>query len=136
MRNPLWCTFLIHEKKNLMVPFYTFEEEVYNSSHPFCDHCRCVGSFSSSYFYFLGLVFLMFLIWVWLVLNEFFVCFLNWAWLKFASLSGSKIRTKIHYKKQKFAFLFFCLYKKQKLLFGWLSAQLKGMKVEPTQAFS
>ncbi|AES99203.2 PHD finger protein MALE meiocyte DEATH protein [Medicago truncatula] len=43
MGNPLWCTFLIHEKKNLMVPFYALEEEVYNSSHPFCDHCRCVG---------------------------------------------------------------------------------------------
>jgi len=50
MGNPLWCTFLIHEKKNLMVPFYALEEEVYNSSHPFCDHCRCVGSFSSSDF--------------------------------------------------------------------------------------
>lgn len=43
--NPLWCTLLIHEKTNLMAPFYTLEEEVYNSSHPFCDHCRCAGSF-------------------------------------------------------------------------------------------
>ncbi|PNX95928.1 PHD finger protein male meiocyte death 1-like [Trifolium pratense] len=43
MGNPLWCTFLNHEKSNLMVPFYTLEEQVYNSSHPFCDHCRCVG---------------------------------------------------------------------------------------------
>ncbi|KAL5102137.1 hypothetical protein RYX36_006464 [Vicia faba] len=41
--NPLWSTFLIHDKSNLMAPFYTLEEEVYNSSHPFCDHCRCVG---------------------------------------------------------------------------------------------
>ncbi|WJX46866.1 hypothetical protein P8452_33613 [Trifolium repens] len=37
-----------------MAPFYTLEEDVYNSSHPLCDHCRRVGSFSSFDFYFLG----------------------------------------------------------------------------------
>ncbi|XP_027333697.1 PHD finger protein MALE MEIOCYTE DEATH 1 [Abrus precatorius] len=41
--NPLWCTLLIHDKTNLMAPLYTLEEHVYHSSHPFCDHCRCVG---------------------------------------------------------------------------------------------
>jgi hypothetical protein len=61
MGNPLWCTFLNHDKTNLMAPFYTLEEDVYNSSHPFCDHCRCVGSFSSSDFYFLGFVLLVIL---------------------------------------------------------------------------
>jgi len=61
MANPIWCTFLIHEKKNLMVPFYTLEEEVYNSSHPVEEESN--GKFSSSDFYFSGLVFLVFLIW-------------------------------------------------------------------------
>ena len=37
-----------------MVPLYTIEEHVDHSSHPFCDHCRCVGSFPN--FAFLGLV--------------------------------------------------------------------------------
>ncbi|TKY56679.1 PHD finger protein MALE MEIOCYTE DEATH 1 [Spatholobus suberectus] len=41
--NPLWCTLLIHDKSNVMAPLYTVEEHVYHSSHPFCDHCRCVG---------------------------------------------------------------------------------------------
>ncbi|KAK7300663.1 hypothetical protein RJT34_11511 [Clitoria ternatea] len=41
--NPLWCTLLIHDKTNLMAPLYTVEEHVYQCSHPFCDHCRCVG---------------------------------------------------------------------------------------------
>jgi hypothetical protein len=35
--------------------------EVYNSSHPSCDHCRCVGSLSSSNLYLLGFVFLVIL---------------------------------------------------------------------------
>ncbi|ESW13928.1 hypothetical protein PHAVU_008G238400 [Phaseolus vulgaris] len=41
--NPLWCTLLIHDKSNVMAPLYTVEEHVCHSSHPFCDHCRCVG---------------------------------------------------------------------------------------------
>ncbi|XP_028784612.1 PHD finger protein MALE MEIOCYTE DEATH 1-like [Neltuma alba] len=40
---PLWTTFLIHEKSNSMTPLYTIEEDVYHSTHPFCDHCRCAG---------------------------------------------------------------------------------------------
>ncbi|XP_054795208.1 PHD finger protein MALE MEIOCYTE DEATH 1-like [Prosopis cineraria] len=40
---PLWTTFLIHEKSNCMTPLYTIEENVYHSTHPFCDHCRCAG---------------------------------------------------------------------------------------------
>ncbi|KAI4299631.1 hypothetical protein L6164_033068 [Bauhinia variegata] len=40
---PLWCTLLIHEKSSFMFPLYTVEENVYQSLHPFCDHCRCAG---------------------------------------------------------------------------------------------
>ncbi|KAK7276206.1 hypothetical protein RIF29_17342 [Crotalaria pallida] len=41
--NPLWCTLLVHNKSNLMAPLYTVEEDVYQSSHPFCDYCRSAG---------------------------------------------------------------------------------------------
>ncbi|KAG4964035.1 hypothetical protein JHK82_040703 [Glycine max] len=41
--NPLWCILLIHDNSNAMAPLYTIEEHVDHSSHPFCDHCRCVG---------------------------------------------------------------------------------------------
>ena len=69
--NPLWCTLLIHDKSNVMAPLYTVEEHVYHSSHPFCDHCRCVGSFPIS------------ISWV----SSAF-CFLKWGWLKFGFLSS------------------------------------------------
>ncbi|KAG5052914.1 hypothetical protein JHK87_005112 [Glycine soja] len=50
--NPLWCILLIHDNSYAMAPLYTIEEHVDHSSHPFCDHCRCVGSFPN--FAFLG----------------------------------------------------------------------------------
>ncbi|MED6155020.1 hypothetical protein PIB30_001702 [Stylosanthes scabra] len=41
--NPLWCTLLVSDKTNLMAPLFTLEEQVSQSSHPFCDHCRSAG---------------------------------------------------------------------------------------------
>ncbi|KAL1308275.1 hypothetical protein HN51_050209 [Arachis hypogaea] len=41
--SPLWCTLLLSDKTNVMAPLYTLEEQVCQSSHPFCDHCRCAG---------------------------------------------------------------------------------------------
>ncbi|KAK6913510.1 Zinc finger, PHD-finger [Dillenia turbinata] len=41
--NPTWCTLLIHENNGVIVPLFTIEEIVKNSSRPLCDHCRCSG---------------------------------------------------------------------------------------------
>ncbi|MED6110595.1 hypothetical protein PIB30_044515 [Stylosanthes scabra] len=41
--NPLWCTLLVSDKTNLTAPLFTLEEQVSQSSHPFCDHCRSAG---------------------------------------------------------------------------------------------
>ncbi|XP_061357149.1 PHD finger protein MALE MEIOCYTE DEATH 1-like [Gastrolobium bilobum] len=41
--NPIWRTLLIHDKTKPMVPLYTIEEDVNQSSHPFCDRCRSLG---------------------------------------------------------------------------------------------
>ncbi|XVF39173.1 hypothetical protein PTKIN_Ptkin01aG0014100 [Pterospermum kingtungense] len=38
----VWCALLVHGK-TCVVPLYTIEEDVENSSNPFCDHCRCTG---------------------------------------------------------------------------------------------
>lgn len=40
---PTWCTLLVHEARNFVVPLYTIEEEVICSPRPYCDHCRCTG---------------------------------------------------------------------------------------------
>ncbi|KAE8021934.1 hypothetical protein FH972_007781 [Carpinus fangiana] len=40
---PTWCTLLVHEARNFVVPLYTIEEEVTCSLRPYCDHCRCTG---------------------------------------------------------------------------------------------
>ena len=40
---PTWCTLLVHENRNFVVPLYTIEESVKNSLRPFCDQCRCTG---------------------------------------------------------------------------------------------
>ncbi|KAK3039344.1 hypothetical protein RJ639_028744 [Escallonia herrerae] len=40
---PVWCTFLVHEKRGFVLPLYTIEESVKRSLQPFCDHCRCAG---------------------------------------------------------------------------------------------
>lgn len=47
---PIWCTLLVIENKNFVVPLYTIEEDVKRSPNPFCDQCRCNGlaTFSSS----------------------------------------------------------------------------------------
>lgn len=45
---PVWCTLLMHEKKSIVVPFYTVQESVEESSFSFCEHCRLVGMFSCS----------------------------------------------------------------------------------------
>ena len=72
--NPLWCILLIHDNSYAMAPLYTIEEHVDHSSHPFCDHCRCVGSFPN--FAFLGLVWLLILemgllqVWVFCLIFE------------------------------------------------------------------
>ncbi|KAJ6684194.1 PHD FINGER PROTEIN MALE MEIOCYTE DEATH 1-RELATED [Salix viminalis] len=39
----IWCTFLVIESKNFVVPLYTIEEDVKKSVRPFCDLCRCNG---------------------------------------------------------------------------------------------
>ena len=41
----IWCTFLVIESKNFVVPLYTIEEDVKKSVRPFCDLCRCNGKF-------------------------------------------------------------------------------------------
>lgn len=43
--SPVWCTLLSREAKNTVIPLYTIEEDVVRSSEPYCDHCRCTGSF-------------------------------------------------------------------------------------------
>ncbi|KAK9272792.1 hypothetical protein L1049_003169 [Liquidambar formosana] len=40
---PAWCTLLVHESRNFVVPLYTIEERVKHSLHPFCDQCRSTG---------------------------------------------------------------------------------------------
>ncbi|KAK1361841.1 PHD domain-containing protein [Heracleum sosnowskyi] len=40
---PIWCTFLVHETKGLVIPLYTIEETAKNSFQPYCDQCRCTG---------------------------------------------------------------------------------------------
>ncbi|XP_049381504.1 PHD finger protein MALE MEIOCYTE DEATH 1-like [Solanum stenotomum] len=40
---PIWCTFLIHKSKGVLIPLYTIEENVKSSVRTFCDHCRCAG---------------------------------------------------------------------------------------------
>ncbi|KAL2504454.1 PHD finger protein MALE MEIOCYTE DEATH 1 [Abeliophyllum distichum] len=40
---PVWCTFLVLEKRGLVLPLYTIEENVKISAKPFCDPCRCAG---------------------------------------------------------------------------------------------
>ncbi|XP_057972662.1 PHD finger protein MALE MEIOCYTE DEATH 1 [Malania oleifera] len=40
---PTWCTLLVSETRNFVVPLYTIEESVNNSARPLCDHCRCTG---------------------------------------------------------------------------------------------
>ncbi|XP_011038253.1 PREDICTED: PHD finger protein MALE MEIOCYTE DEATH 1 [Populus euphratica] len=39
----IWCTLLVIESKNFVVPLYTIEEDVKESVRPFCDLCRCNG---------------------------------------------------------------------------------------------
>lgn len=41
---PIWCTFLVHETKGLVIPLYTIEETAKNSFQPYCDQCRCTGN--------------------------------------------------------------------------------------------
>ncbi|KAF3649724.1 putative PHD finger protein MALE MEIOCYTE DEATH 1-like isoform X2 [Capsicum annuum] len=40
---PVWCTFLVHKKKGVVIPLYTIEENVKSSVRTYCDHCRCAG---------------------------------------------------------------------------------------------
>ncbi|KAM7460027.1 hypothetical protein LguiA_035957 [Lonicera macranthoides] len=40
---PTWCTLLVHENRNFVVPLYTIEESVKSSLRPFRDQCRCTG---------------------------------------------------------------------------------------------
>ncbi|OWM84971.1 hypothetical protein CDL15_Pgr027758 [Punica granatum] len=40
---PVWCTLLMHNKKSFAVPFYVVQENVEESSHSFCEHCRLAG---------------------------------------------------------------------------------------------
>ncbi|XP_065850081.1 PHD finger protein MALE MEIOCYTE DEATH 1 [Euphorbia lathyris] len=40
---PVWSTLLLIQTNNLVLPFYTIEENVHFSPNPFCDHCRCTG---------------------------------------------------------------------------------------------
>ncbi|WCJ25171.1 RING/FYVE/PHD zinc finger superfamily protein [Euphorbia peplus] len=40
---PIWCTLLMIQSNNLVLPLYTIEENVHFSTNPFCDHCRCTG---------------------------------------------------------------------------------------------
>ncbi|GLT28768.1 hypothetical protein SLA2020_036760 [Shorea laevis] len=40
---PVWCTLLVHQNKSFVVPLYTIEENVFNSSQPYCDHCKSTG---------------------------------------------------------------------------------------------
>ncbi|XP_049371987.1 PHD finger protein MALE MEIOCYTE DEATH 1-like [Solanum verrucosum] len=40
---PIWCTFLVHKIKGVLIPLYTIEENVKSSVRTFCDHCRCAG---------------------------------------------------------------------------------------------
>ncbi|KAK4804269.1 hypothetical protein SAY86_004086 [Trapa natans] len=37
------CTLLMHEKRSIVVPFYTIQENVEESSRSFCQHCRLIG---------------------------------------------------------------------------------------------
>ncbi|KDO60815.1 hypothetical protein CISIN_1g041583mg, partial [Citrus sinensis] len=41
--NPIWCTLLLSESNGVVFPLYTLEESIKQSSHPFCNLCRCVG---------------------------------------------------------------------------------------------
>lgn len=40
---PIFCTLLLHETLSFVVPLYTIEEDVKNSSEPYCDQCRSSG---------------------------------------------------------------------------------------------
>lgn len=64
---PVWCTLLSHETKNSVIPLYTVEEDVIRSPEPYCDHCRCTGSFAFfqifGFDFVLGLIVFKFLIW-------------------------------------------------------------------------
>ncbi|KAJ7964448.1 PHD finger protein family [Quillaja saponaria] len=40
---PTWCTLLVHENSSFVLPLFTIEEDVKQSSHPYCDQCRCAG---------------------------------------------------------------------------------------------
>ncbi|KAL5551849.1 hypothetical protein UlMin_002025 [Ulmus minor] len=39
---PIWCTFLLIDRSHV-VPLYTVEESVKQSSKPYCDHCKSTG---------------------------------------------------------------------------------------------
>ncbi|KAK4842654.1 hypothetical protein QYF36_025493 [Acer negundo] len=41
--NPVWCTLFLCETNGVVFPLYIVEQNVQQSSDPFCDFCRCVG---------------------------------------------------------------------------------------------
>ncbi|KAK2635535.1 hypothetical protein Ddye_030327 [Dipteronia dyeriana] len=41
--NPVWCTLFLSETNGIVFPLYIVEQNVQQSSDPFCDLCRCVG---------------------------------------------------------------------------------------------
>lgn len=50
---PIWCTFLVHKSKGLVIPLYTIEETTKNSFQPYCDQCRCTGNHFPQFLVFL-----------------------------------------------------------------------------------
>lgn len=91
--NPIWCTLLLSESNGVVFPLYTLEESIKQSSHPFCNLCRCVGEAFSSISFFTSIQQCSH--------RDSFFLFLSFFWSqwKLNSLNGIKVFTNwINYK--------------------------------------